>query len=239
MWTRCVVRAWREGLRRRKLDAGARGGRIRAQAIGAGLVAAEEAAHQASVGSGETADELDLQGADAAVCLGHVGEGTGVLADEALVALNHEVGETAALTDDRLDLGGPFGEGLAVHPLHVGLGEAGGHPSQEALQDLRARQGADLVEQGDGELVVLLGVEGVARVGEGVDERGAADVAPLLVRLDEAVALQDGQVLTDARRGQSQELAQLPDRGVALAAEVIEDLLPGCLDQDRPPSNLR
>jgi hypothetical protein len=112
----------------------------------------------------------------------------------------------------------------------------GGHAPQEALLDIAARQRAQLAEERVGQLIVLLGVEGVAGVGEGVDEGGTADVAPFLVRLDEAVALQYGQVLADAGRSEPQELAQLFDCGVALAAEVIEDLLSGSLNQGIPPN---
>jgi hypothetical protein len=49
-----------------------------------------------------------------------------------------------------------------------------------------------------------------------VDEGRPSYVAPLLVRLDQGITLQHGQVLADARGREPHELAQLLDGGLAV-----------------------
>src|SRR3972149_540838 len=69
--------------------------------VSAGPVATEEATDEAGIAAGETADELDLEGADAAVAAGDVGEGAGVLVDQ-ILALGADLvcRQRAALVDD-------------------------------------------------------------------------------------------------------------------------------------------
>ena len=72
---------------------------------------------------------------------------------------------------------------------------------------------------------VLLRVKRVAEAGERVHERRPADASALLVPLDQAVALQDRQVLADAGGREVQQVAELLDGALPVAAQVIQDLV--------------
>ena len=58
-------------------------------------------------------------------------------------------------------------------------------------------------------------------------------MAALLAGLDEAVALEDGEVLADAGGGEAEVLAQLLDGGVVVATEIVENVLTGRLHAPR------
>ena len=101
--------------------------------------------------------------------------------------------------------------------------------SEERLQRLGAGQLAGRLDEDVGQLIVVLRVQGIALLGEVIDEGGAADVAPLFVRLHHALPLQHRQVLADPRRGEVQIDIQLLDRCPPLPPEVVDDLLSGRL----------
>src|SRR6266571_6206313 len=98
----------------------------RPDAIGAGVLAAEEALRQAGVGAAEEPHELNVEGADRAVALRHLGEGTCVLVDEVIAAGLSVVDEAALLLHDPCGFAHSFRERPALQLLNVGRGQAGG-----------------------------------------------------------------------------------------------------------------
>ncbi len=200
-----------------------------ADAVGAGAVAAEEALGEAGVGADKAADELDVEGADAAVAAGDVGKGAGVLGDQPVAVFFDAVGKAAALLDDRAGFADAFAEREAFEAVDVGLCDPSGDATEDGLQALRAGELSHLREDDGGELIVLFGEEGIAVIGEAVDERGPADAAALLVGDDEAVAFEDGEMLAHAGRREAEDVAEIAYRGAAFASKVVEDALAGAL----------
>ena len=103
------------------------------------------------------------------------------MVDEEVALLAGDVlADAAALVDDRRGLNDAVGELLALEAVAVGVGGAPGDAHEDALEALAAGDGADLVEEEVGEVVVAAGKEGAAGGRERVDEGGTADLAARL-----------------------------------------------------------
>src|SRR3970040_257070 len=116
-----------------------------ADPVAAGPLAAEEALREAGIAAGEDAHEVDVEGADGAVLLGDLGEGTGKLVDVVGAVCLAYINEAALLLHDAGRLAHALRQGPALYPLGVGGGHPLRHLVEEVVQALLALARADLL----------------------------------------------------------------------------------------------
>ena len=118
---------------------------------------------------------------------------------------------------------GAFGEG----GREAFAGARGATPEEE--RDLVAAiERAEIVEEIDGQFLVLARLDVLCVGGEGVDVDGASDRATLDPRAEEPFGLQRGEVLADGHRGDAEGVGELIGGEPCRASQRIEDLPSRC-----------